>query len=100
MRVTLSLLKQITSLKKVFKMKELELLNEIIRDVESSNNRRNKDRKSDFDRESDFLSWKNWNANDIFDCYDNCSKKAKEIIRRAIKTDGASLDSDIKKWSY
>jgi hypothetical protein len=94
MRVTLSLLKQITSLKKVFKMKELELLNEIIRDVESSNNRRNKDRKSDF------LSWKNWNANDIFDCYDNCSKKAKEIIRRAIKTDGASLDSDIKKWSY
>lgn len=72
-------------------MKELELLNEIIRDVENSNNRRNKDRKSDF------LSWKNWRANDIFDCYDNCSKNVKSIIRRAIKTDGASLDSDIKK---
>lgn len=72
-------------------MSDLNLVYEILRDVNGSNEQRN------LDRNENFLSWKNWRANDIFDCYENCSKTVKSIIRRAIKTDGASLDNDIEK---
>ncbi|MCX8727010.1 hypothetical protein [Gilliamella sp. B2838] len=66
-------------------MKELTLLKEIIRDVESANGRRNGDRTDNC------LSWKNWQATDIFETYNVSSNVIKAIIRRAIKTDGASL---------
>ena len=68
-----------------------KLLDEIIRDVESANNRRN-GAKTD-----NFLSWKNWRASYIFEAYNISSKAVKSIIRRAIKTDGVSLGNDIKK---
>lgn len=72
-------------------MKELTLLEEIVRDVEIANARRNRERADNF------LSWKNWLASYIFETYNISSKKIKSIIRRAIKTDGASLVNDIKK---
>lgn len=72
-------------------MKELTLLEEIIRDVESANKRRNRARTDNF------LSWKNWTARDIFEAYNISSNAVKTIIRRAIKTDGVSLANDIKK---
>lgn len=66
-------------------MNELKLLAEIKRDVEHANSlRRN-------------VTWKNWQATDIFEAYNITSNAVKTIIRRAIKTDGASLDNYIKK---
>lgn len=72
-------------------MKELTLLEEIIRDVENANARRNRNRRDNF------LSWKNWRTSYIFESYNISSNVVKAIIRRAIKTDGASLEVDIKK---
>lgn len=67
-------------------MSQLTLLNEIRRDVEAANSRR-----------SNNVTWKNWVADDIFSAYNVSCKTVKSIIERAIKTDGQSLDSDIKQ---
>ena len=67
-------------------MNELKLLEEIKRDVEHANSRRGVE-----------ISWKNWQAIDIFEAYNINSNAIKAIIKRAIKTDGASLAIDIKK---
>ena len=72
-------------------MKLLTQLEEIIRDVESANKRRNSNRTENL------LSWKNWQASDIFETYNISSSIVKAIIERAIKTDGASLEVDISK---
>ena len=67
-------------------MNELKLLAEIKRDVEHANSRRNQK-----------INWKDWNASDIFESYNVSSNIVKAIIKRAIKTDGASLELDISK---
>lgn len=67
-------------------MTQLALLNEIRRDVEAANSRR-----------SNNVTWKNWIAADIFSAYNISCSTIKSIIERAIKTDGQSLDSDIKQ---
>lgn len=67
-------------------MRDLQLLEEIKRDVEHTNSRRNQK-----------ITWKNWNASDIFEAYNISSNVVKTIIRRAIKSDGVSLINDIKK---
>ena len=67
-------------------MNELKLLAEIKRDVEHANSRRNQK-----------INWKDWNASDIFESYNVSSNIVKAIIKRAIKTDGASLEVDISK---
>lgn len=72
-------------------MKDLTLIEEIIRDIESANKRRNSNRTENL------LSWKNWLASDIFETYNISSNIVKAIIKRAIKTDGASLEVDISK---
>lgn len=72
-------------------MKLLTQLEEIIRDVESANKRRNSNLTENL------LSWKNWQASDIFETYNISSNIVKAIIKRAIKTDGASLEVDISK---
>ncbi|MCX8596829.1 hypothetical protein J3U31_02935 [Gilliamella sp. B3486] len=72
-------------------MKLLTQLEEIIRDVESANKRRNSNLTENL------LSWKNWQASDIFETYNISSSIVKAIIERAIKTDGASLEVDISK---
>ena len=43
-----------------------------------------------------FITWKNWSVDDILEPYNVKSLKVKNIIRRAVKTDGASLCADIK----
>lgn len=66
-------------------MENLNLVNQIVRDVEAANSRRETN-----------ITWKNWNANDILEPYNVRSLKVKNIIRRAVKTDGASLCADIE----
>lgn len=66
-------------------MENLNLVNQIVRDVEAANLRRETN-----------ITWKNWSVDDILEPYNVKSLKVKNIIRRAVKTDGASLCADIK----
>lgn len=55
-------------------MKNLNLVNQIVRDVEAANSRRETN-----------ITWKNWNVDDILEPYNVRSLKVKNIIRRAVK---------------
>lgn len=66
-------------------MENLNLVNQIVRDVEAAN----------LIRETN-ITWKNWSVDDILEPYNVKSLKVKNIIGRAVKTDGASLCADIK----
>ncbi|WP_392563187.1 hypothetical protein RHO12_12580 (plasmid) [Orbus sturtevantii] len=69
-------------------MKELNLLQEIIRDVDAANRLR------------DNISWKNWESADvILESYQfKPTNVLKSILERAIKTDGLSLEKDISRF--
>lgn len=65
-------------------MENLELVLEIVRDVNGANKQNG-------------TTWAQWNFSDIEECYDFPDATVKKIISNGIKTNGRSLDADIKK---